>query len=282
MNAGNRGKMPLPLRVSLVYWVYGRTRVRLWNKAIALHSLQEINGLNSYEIREGEIMDKERLKRMAAEKAVKEVQSGTIVGLGTGSTVYHVLVALGKKARHGLNIVGIATSRQTEAISAEQGIPLSTLAERPVIDVTIDGADEIDANLNLIKGGGGALVREKIVAHASKRLVIVADESKVAPVLGTTFALPVEILPFGWKATQTALNKICGKSTLRRSGDKPFLSDNGNYILDCHFEAIRQPAEIELQINNLPGVVENGLFVNRADKAIIGTASGIEIQEKTR
>ena len=151
-----------------------------------------------------------------------------------------------------------------------------------MIDVTIDGADEIDANLNLIKGGGGALVREKIIAHASKRLVIVADESKLVSVLGTTFALPVEILQFGWEATQMAVNRICAKSTLRHSGEKPFVSDNGNYILDCHFEAIRQPAEIESKLNNLPGVVENGLFVNRADSAIIGAASGVEIQEKTR
>ena len=226
-------------------------------------------------------MDKERLKRMAAEKAVEEVQSGAIVGLGTGSTVLHVLHALGEKVRDGLNIIGIATSKQTETISAQQGIPLSTLAEHAKIDLTIDGADEIDANLNLIKGGGGALVREKIIAHASKRLVIVADEGKLVPVLGTTFALPVEVLQFGWEATQTAINNICGRSTLRRSGKKPFLSDNGNYILDCHFEEIRQPARIESQLNNLPGVVENGLFVNRADKAVIGAESGVEIQEKT-
>ena len=225
-------------------------------------------------------MDKERFKQMAAEKAVEEIQPGAIVGLGTGSTVYYVLLALGEKVRDGLNITGIATSKQTETISAKQGIPLSTLAERPVIDLTIDGADEIDPSLNLIKGGGGALVREKIIAHASKRLVIVADESKLVSVLGTTFALPVEVLQFGWEATQTAINNICGKSTMRYSGEKPFLSDNGNYILDCRFGMIRQPAQIELQLNNLPGVVENGLFVSRADKAIIGTTSGVEIREK--
>lgn len=225
-------------------------------------------------------MDKEQFKQMAAEKAVEEIQPGAIVGLGTGSTVYYVLLALGKKIRDGLDITGIATSKQTEMISADQGIPLSTLAEHPVIDLTIDGADEIDPNLNLIKGGGGALVREKIIAYASKRLVIVADESKLVSVLGTTFALPVEVLQFGWEATQTAINNICGKSTMRYSDEKPFLSDNGNYILDCRFDTIRQPAQIELQLNNLPGVVENGLFVSRADKAIIGTASGVEIWEK--
>ena len=225
-------------------------------------------------------MDKERFKKMAAEKAVEEIQPGAIVGLGTGSTVYYVLLALGEKVRDGLNITGIATSKQAESISAKQGIPLSTLAEHPVIDLTIDGADEIDPSLNLIKGGGGALVREKIIAHASKRLVIVADDSKLVSVLGTTFALPVEVLQFGWEATQTAINNICGKSTMRYSGEKPFLSDNGNYILDCRFDMIRQPAQIELQLNNLPGVVENGLFVSRADKAIIGTTSGVEIREK--
>lgn len=226
-------------------------------------------------------MEKERLKQMAAEKAVEEIQPGTIVGLGTGSTVYYVLLALGQKVRDGSNVTGIATSMQTETISAEQGIPLSTLADHPVIDLTIDGADEIDPTLNLIKGGGGALVREKIIAHASKRLIIVADESKLVSTLGITFALPVEILQFGWEATQTAVDNICEKSTLRLSGDEPFLSDNGNYILDCRFEAISQPAQLELQLNNLPGVVENGLFVDRADKAIIGAASGIEIREKT-
>lgn len=227
-------------------------------------------------------MDKERLKQTAAERAVEEIQPGAIVGLGTGSTVYYVLRALGEKVRGGLKITGIATSKQTEIISAKQGIPLSTLAEHPVIDVTIDGADEIDPSLNLIKGGGGALVREKIIAHASKRLVIVADASKSVSVLGTTFALPVEVLQFGWEATQATINSICGKSTMRYNGEKPFLSDNGNYILDCRFDAIRQPAQIELQLNNLPGVVENGLFVNRADKAIIGTTSGVEICEKIR
>ena len=216
---------------------------------------------------------------MAAEIAVEEIQPGEIVGLGTGSTVRHVLLALGKKVRDGLNIVGIATSKQTEEISAEQGIPLSTLAECPRIDLTIDGADEIDANLNLIKGGGGALVREKIIAHASKRLIIVADESKLVPILGTTFSLPVEVLPFGWEVTQTAINRICNESTLRQSSEKPFVSDNGNFILDCHFEAIRQPAQIELQLNNLPGVVENGLFVDRVEKVIIGTTSGVKTQK---
>ena len=226
-------------------------------------------------------MDREQLKQIASEKAVEEMQAGTIVGLGTGSTVYYALLALGKRVRDGLNIIGIPTSKGTEEISAKQGIPLSTLAEHPVIDLTIDGADEVDADLNLIKGGGGALLREKIIAHASKRLIIVADESKLVRVLGTTFHLPVEVLQFEWEATQLAINRICGESTLRRDGRKPFISDNGNYILDCHLDQIPHPEETELQLNNIPGVVENGLFVNRTDKLIIGATSGIQIKEKT-
>ena len=167
-----------------------------------------------------------------------------------------------------------------EEISAAQGIPLSTLEKHPVIDLTIDGADEVDANLDLIKGGGGALVREKIIAHASKRLIIVVDEGKLAECLGTNFYLPVEVLQFGCQATQRALNGICGKSTLRRADGTPFVSDNGNYILDCHFDGIPHPGETELQLNNIPGSVENGLFVNRADKVVIGTTSGVQTKER--
>ena len=225
-------------------------------------------------------MDKKWQKKLAAGQAVEEVQSGMVVGLGTGSTIYYALLKLGERIREGLKIVGIPTSERTEAIAAEQGIPLSTLAKHTAIDLTIDGADEVDANLDLIKGGRGALVREKIIAHASKRLVIVVDESKISQVLGANFFLPVEIVQFNWMATQRAVNQICGKSTLRCADQKPFVSDNGNYILDCHFGEIPHPAQTELQLNNIPGVVENGLFVNRADKVIIGTTSGIQIRTK--
>lgn len=225
-------------------------------------------------------MDRERLKQLASEKAVEEVQSGMVVGLGTGSTVYYALLKLGEWVRDGLDIVGVPTSAATEEIAAAQGIPLSTLEKHPVIDLTIDGADEVDANLDLIKGGGGALVREKIIAHASKRLIIVVDEGKLSECLGTNFYLPVEVLQFGWQATQRALNGICGKSTLRRADGTPFVSDNGNYILDCHFDGIPHPGETELQLNNIPGSVENGLFVKRADKVVIGTTSGVQTKEK--
>lgn len=217
-------------------------------------------------------METEKLKQLAAEQAVEEVASGMIVGLGTGSTIYYALLALGEKVRNGLDIIGIPTSKQTEDIATQQGISLSTLGEHPVIDLTIDGADEVNPTLDLIKGAGGALVREKIIAHASKRLVIIVDEGKLVERLGSNFPVPVEVVPFGWGSTQIALNQICQDSVLRRD----FVSDNGNYILDCTFDGISDPVATELAINNLPGVVENGLFISRTDQVIIGAASGIQ------
>ena len=225
-------------------------------------------------------MNTENQKKIAAEKATESLQSGMVVGLGTGSTVYYALLKLGAMVRDSLDIVGIPTSAGTEKIAIAEQIPLATLATHPTIDLTIDGADEVDKDLNLIKGGGAALVREKIIANASKEILIVIDESKVSRVLGTTFPLPVEIVRFGWEATQTEVSRICGESTLRlapaQDGNQhPLITDNGNYILDCHFDGIPAPKEIELRLNNIPGVVENGIFVNRADKIIIGTSSGI-------
>ena len=229
-------------------------------------------------------MNTENQKKIAAEKATESVRSGMVVGLGTGSTVYYALLKLGTMVRDGLDIVGIPTSAGTEKIAIAQRIPLVTLTTHPTIDLTIDGADEVDAHLNLIKGGGAALVREKIIANASKEILIVVDESKVSRVLGTTFPLPVEIVQFGWEAIQTEVNRICGRSTLRVASTQdgrqnPLITDNGNYILDCHFDGIPAPKETELQLNNIPGVVENGIFVNRADRIIIGTSSGIRYME---
>ena len=224
-------------------------------------------------------MNKEHLKKIAAEQVTEEIREGMVVGLGTGSTVYYALLKIGTMVRDGLNIIGIPTSSGTEKVAREQGIPLSTLADHPTIELTIDGADEVDAHLNLIKGGGAALVREKIIANASQRIVIIVDESKVSRVLGTSFALPVEIVQFGWEATKHVVDKVCGRSELRGGIQNPLITDNGNYILDCHFDGIAEPEKIELQLNNIPGVVENGIFVNRADKVIIGTSSGIQYME---
>ena len=220
-------------------------------------------------------MNKEHLKRIAAEKATEEIREGMVVGLGTGSTVYYALLKIGVLVRDGLNIIGVPTSSGTEKIATEQGIPLSTLAAHPTIELTIDGADEVDARLNLIKGGGAALVREKIIANASRRILIVVDESKMSQVLGTSFALPVEIVQFGWESTKREVDNICEQSEIRGGIQNPLITDNGNYILDCHFDGIQEPEKVELQLNNIPGVVENGIFVNRADKVIIGTPDGI-------
>ncbi len=224
-------------------------------------------------------MNREHLKRIAAEKATEEIREGMVVGLGTGSTVYYALLKIGTMIRNGLNIIGIPTSSGTEKIATEQGIPLSTLAAHPTIELTIDGADEVDACLNLIKGGGAALVREKIIANASRRILIVVDESKISRVLGTSFALPVEIVQFGWESTKREVDNICEQSEIRGGIQNPLITDNGNYILDCHFDGIQEPEKVELQLNNIPGVVENGIFVNRADKVIIGTPDGIRYME---
>ena len=217
-------------------------------------------------------METEKLKQLAAEQAVEAVEPGMIVGLGTGSTIYYALLKLGEKVQSGLDIIGIPTSKQTEEIATQQGISLSTLGQHPVIDLTIDGADEVNPTLDLIKGAGGALVREKIIAHASERLVIIIDEGKRVEQLGSNFPVPVEVVPFGWGSTQLALNRICQGATLRPG----FVSDNGNYILDCAFDGMLDPAATESEINNLPGVVDNGLFINRADQVIIGAASGVQ------
>ncbi len=224
-------------------------------------------------------MNTEQLKKIAAEKATEEIREGMIVGLGTGSTVYYALLKIGAMVRDGLNIIGVPTSSGTEQIATEQGIQLSTLAAHPTIELTIDGADEVDAHLNLIKGGGAALVREKIIANASQRILIVVHESKVSQVLGTSFALPVEIVQFGWEATKRVVDQICGQSELRGGIQNPLITDNGNYILDCHFDGIPEPEKVELQLNNIPGVVENGIFVDRTDKVIIGTPDGIRYME---
>lgn len=224
-------------------------------------------------------MNKEDLKKIAAEKATEEIQNGMVVGLGTGSTVYYALLKLGAMVRNGLNIIGIPTSAHTEKIATQQGITLATLADHHTIELTIDGADEVDSHLNLIKGGGAALVREKIIANASKRIIIVVDESKISQVLGTSFALPVEIVQFGWEATQRLVNEFCGNADLRGGTHNPLITDNGNYILDCHFEGIPEPEKVEILLNNIPGVVDNGIFAKRADKVIIGTTDGIKYLE---
>jgi ribose 5-phosphate isomerase A len=226
-------------------------------------------------------LEKEELKKLAGEKAVDYIEDGMIVGLGTGSTVEYTLKKLGKLVKSGLKIKGIPTSVHTKRIAIEQEIPLTTLEENPVIDITIDGADEVDSNLNLIKGGGGALAREKIIAFNSKKVIIVIDDSKIVKALGIDFPLPVEVLKFGWTSTKKTLEELNCIVELRKiMGNEPFITDNSNYILDCEFDKIDEPEQLEININNIPGVVENGLFIGLVDEVIVGGKQGILTLEK--
>lgn len=228
-------------------------------------------------------MEREELKKLAGEKATEHVKDDMIVGLGTGSTVEYSLRKLGKMVRDGLKIKGIPTSVHTKRIAQEEKIPLTTLEENPEIDVTIDGADEVDSNLNLIKGGGGALTREKIIAFNSKKVIIVVDDSKIVKALGIDFSLPVEVIKFSWCATKKIIESFgCSVEIRNVMENEPFISDNGNYILDCEFEKIDNPEQLEIDLNCIPGVVENGLFVNLVDKVIVGGKQGILTLEKEK
>jgi ribose 5-phosphate isomerase A len=217
------------------------------------------------------------LKQVAGEKAAEYVKDGMVVGLGTGSTTYYAIKKIGSMVNDGLEIIGIPTSIQTEDIASESGIKLSDLQEHPKVDLTIDGADEVDPNLNLIKGMGGALLREKIVARASKKEVIVVDDSKLVDVLGSKSPLPVEVTQLAWKNCQVMLERLGSKAELRKKNGETFISDNKNYIIDCDFQSIQNPWELEKTINNLPGVLENGLFLGLTDLVIVSAESGIKL-----
>ncbi|MDH7507347.1 MAG: ribose-5-phosphate isomerase RpiA [Candidatus Thermoplasmatota archaeon] len=222
------------------------------------------------------MLEKEELKKLAGEKAVEQVEDNMIIGLGTGSTIKYSIIKLGELVRNGLKIKAVPTSVHTQRLAKEYNIPLTTLEENSVIDLTIDGADEVDSDLNLIKGGGGALTREKIIAFNSKKVIIVIDDSKIVKALGIDFALPVEVLRFGWTSTKRALEEFgCNVELRKVMGDEPFITDNSNYILDCDFDRIENPEQLERDINNIPGVVENGLFVGLVDEVIVGGKQGI-------
>jgi ribose 5-phosphate isomerase A len=208
-------------------------------------------------------------KKIAAEKAVEHIKDGMVVGLGTGSTIYFAIQKIGKYVKEGLQIKVIATSHQTESLALEQSIPMTSFAHVDGIDLTIDGADEVDTNFNLIKGGGGALLREKIVADASKEFIVVVDESKLVAQLGKFF-LPVEVLPFGMEKTMQKLHHLGCHPTIRVTNNKPFVTDNSNLIIDCAFKFIEHPQSLHNQINSIVGVVDNGLFINMANKVIVG------------
>jgi len=218
------------------------------------------------------------LKRAAALRAVDYVRDGMVVGLGTGSTAKHMIVALGERIKKGLKIKGVPTSRETAKLARKAKIPLLPDDAVWPIDVAIDGADQVDPQFNLVKGGGGALLKEKIVAAAAKRFIVVVDHTKRVPVLGGSFPLPVEIIPFGWRNTAQKIETFGGKAVLRKRDGRIFRTEAGHYMLDVRIARIDKPAELELQLNALPGVVENGLFVSRTSLVIVGTPTGVEEQ----
>jgi ribose 5-phosphate isomerase A len=225
------------------------------------------------------LSDRDKLKQQAALRAVEYVKDGMTVGLGTGSTAYFVVEGLGARVKDGLKIVGIPTSERTATQARSLGIPLATFAEHPQIDVTIDGADEVErGSLNLIKGLGGALLREKIVAAASRRLVIVVDQEKLVDHLGDHTAVPVEVTQFGWQATASKLVALGAKPELRHAHeDHPFITDGGNYTLDCKFSRIGDDKKLEADINSIVGVVDCGLFIGRASVVVVAATDGIHV-----
>lgn len=221
------------------------------------------------------------LKQKAAEKAVEYIRSGMVLGLGTGSTTYYALVKIAELIKNGTleNIVGIPSSKQTEQQAIELGIPLTTLDDHPFIDLTIDGADEIDLNLNLIKGGGGALLREKVIAQATKTQIIIADETKYSQFLGEKWHIPIEVLPFAVHSELIYLESLGAVAKLRLVDGKPFITDNNNYIVDANFGKIDKPQLIASLLERRAGIIEHGLFVDLTDIAVIASEVDINVIE---
>ena len=221
----------------------------------------------------------DHLKRAAAQTAVALINNGMIVGLGTGSTASFAVSIIAQRVSDGLNIIGIPTSEKIEQLARSMGIPISTLAEHDHIDIAIDGADEVEiGTLNLIKGRGGALLREKIVATAAENLVIVVDDSKLVDCLGIRNPVPLEVVPFGWQATAKRLRSLGASLTLRLGPDgQPFISDGGHYILDCVFGAIEYPVHLQQQLDRTVGVVESGLFLGLTSQVIVGSRKGVSV-----
>lgn len=219
----------------------------------------------------------EQKKKLAGEKAVEFIKDGATIGLGSGSTVYWMLKKLGERIKEGLKIKGVPSSVRTEKWAKEFGIPLTNFNEVNTFDIAIDGADEVDKNFQLLKGGGGSLVREKIVAQAAKQLIIIIDDSKIVSHLGK-FPLPVEVLSFGWEKTARSLDRFGCEPKLRVRDNQVFVSDNHNFILDCHYNyPIKKPEDLHKQMKALVGVVETGLFTNMADIVIVGKDEGVDV-----
>jgi len=224
--------------------------------------------------------DLDRPKQQAAKRALDLIRDGQVIGLGTGSTAKFAIEGLGRLVREGLSVKGVPTSVATERLARELAIPLVNLNEAGVIDVTLDGADEVDLDFNMIKGGGGALTREKLVALASVKRVILVDESKLVSRLGQSRLLPIEVLPFAWTLAGRLLTDLGCVASLRVHDGAPFVTDNGNHILDCAFGPIEDAATLEKRIKLLPGVIECGLFIGIADTLVIGFDDRVEVRER--
>jgi ribose 5-phosphate isomerase A len=227
--------------------------------------------------------DLESLKKAAAIKAVEFVRDGMVVGLGTGSTAKHAIFALGEKVREGITLLGVPTSEETATLARQQGITLIEADNAWVIDVAIDGADQVDPCFNLIKGGGGALLKEKIVAASAKQFIVLVDHTKRVPVLGGSFPLPIEVIPFGWGNTARAIEAVTqSRVVLRERNGSPFRTEAGHLIVDVHLQRIDSPRELEIALKMIPGVVETGLFVGRTNLLIVGTPNGVETHPAKR
>lgn len=224
--------------------------------------------------------DLEHEKRLAAAKSLEFVRDGMHLGLGSGSTATIMLQMLGQRVRQGLSVAGVPTSEASRRLARQAGIPLIGFDQVSQLDLTIDGADEVDGNLDLIKGGGGALLREKIVASLSRRVVIIADSSKQMARLGG-FPLPIEVVRFAWQPVAERLRNLGAQTHLRLDAEgSPALTDEGNYILDCDFGPIDDPANLDRTLNAMPGVMEHGLFVGLADVLIVGQHDGTRVIER--
>jgi ribose 5-phosphate isomerase A len=222
-------------------------------------------------------------KQLAAEHGATLVRSGMVLGLGSGSTATLAVQAIGRRLREGslTSVIGVPSSSAIAATARESGVPLTTLEEHPVLDLDLDGADEVDPNLNLIKGLGGALLWEKVVATAARRVVIFVDESKLVDRLGTKAPLPVEVIPFGWRTHLAFIESLGGRPELRKNPDgTPFVTDEGNHILHCRFDGIADPAHLDATLLTRAGVVGTGLFLGITDAVIIGRPCGVEVRTR--
>ncbi|MBI2194288.1 MAG: ribose 5-phosphate isomerase A [Planctomycetes bacterium] len=227
--------------------------------------------------------DQDSLKKLAAERAVELVQDGMVLGLGTGSTAKFAVDRIGERLKEGSlkRIVGVPTSQRTAEQAKRLGIPLSTLDDHAFLDLAIDGADEVDPKLNLVKGRGGALLREKMVETAARRFIVIVDESKLVPGLGAGGAMPVDVVQFCWKYTAGRLEKLGCEVKLRMEGNRPFVTDNGNYILDCFFrKPMSDPYQVAASIRSFTGVVDHGLFLDMASQVIVADKDGISVRER--